>query len=126
MNRRRFLHLLTMAAATAVSPYWTPTPELVEPLPPPPVYSGDPWAGMLVDPKAGVSMRFIRSFDAMHVTRIDVLYGFGTITHPEWGIRVTDKRPGARARRRQKRQQGTPTIQIHPAIYESTVKGLNV
>jgi hypothetical protein len=44
MNRRRFLHLLTMAAsAVAVSPYWTPTPELVEPLPPPPVYSGDPW-----------------------------------------------------------------------------------
>lgn len=132
MNRRRFLHLLTTAAAAvAVSPYWTPTPELVEPPAPPPVYSGDPWLRM-IDPKAGVSMHVIRRYDAVYqVNRIDVLYGFGILTgHENIAIRVlspSGEGTGARARRRQKRQQVTPTIKIFPPIYDDTFsKGTTV
>lgn len=134
MNRRRFLHLLTMAAsAVAVSPYWTPTPELVEP-PAPPAVAFDPSAFTLFDRQVGVSIRFIGQADINkmfgQVNRIDVLYGYGIIPgHENMAIRVTSEGTGARARRRAKRQKANRvplenqfSVQMGD-LY--TVKGIN-
>lgn len=70
MNRRGFLSTI---AAAAVAP-------LLPSIPAPPLM------------KEGISLRFIRGYDAASgvvLSRMDVLYGFGSF-YPEYACRVVD------------------------------------
>lgn len=98
MNRRSFLRSLLAGAAGFVAAKCLPPMPARKELPPGP---------------ESVSVHFIEMYevDGRFIHRMDVLYGFGTLS-PSFACRVLDdtatpKRLGARAPRRMKRRQQT-------------------